>query len=152
MQNSVFHTGKFDVAPALPSLTLQFNLWHGTPVKPIELETEEGLKRAHLRKRFLLEPIYNSWDKFFVSNRRNVELFKKSMGFDDAQIVLAQQPRNTKINNCTEVVKPINVITYLPTFRSSEDKTHIKALLEAWPEICSAIQSSYALSFTCWTC
>jgi len=117
--------------------TRLFQLWHGTPLKKIQLDIPEHQLNNASRTKKILAFIFpwrrNSWD-FVVSPSSFVSGFLGT-AFAGNKIVITGYPRNDKISIGEICSRPKNVnkIIYMPTFRgissSRESNDAINQLL-----------------------
>jgi len=130
-----FTHGIPDIAPSLPKQTIKFNLWHGTPIKKVGLDTPMGQKRKKLRAYFGLKDVYDSWDFLLAANMMSKKNFLKSTGLPDSKIKIFRQPRNHLLHESQGPNLKSNLILYMPTFRDNGSSEHITDMILIWEEV-----------------
>lgn len=96
-----------------------YQLWHATgAIKQFGLEDKAAMKRSKKDKeRF--KRVYNAFDYVFVASKKMGEVFKRSYGFSNEQILLTGFSRTDYLVNGTKKNKQKDKrhILYLPTYR-----------------------------------
>ena len=97
-----------------------FQLWHATgAIKQFGLEDKQAMTRSESdKKRF--KRVYDSFDYVFVASKKMGDVFKRSYGFEDSQILYTGFPRTDYLLKETQKVSSdTRHILYLPTYRES---------------------------------
>lgn len=101
--------------------TALFQLWHGTPLKKIQLDIPDYQKPSRRIKKKILNIIFpwrrDKWD--FVVSPSSAVSAHLSTAFAGNRIVITGYPRNDKIRIGTINSDPIRIhkVIYMPTFR-----------------------------------
>ncbi|RST94794.1 CDP-glycerol glycerophosphotransferase family protein [Vagococcus bubulae] len=98
-----------------------YQLWHATgAIKQFGLEDKTAMKRSKKDKeRF--RRVYDAFDYVFVASERMGDVFKRSYGFSDEQILLTGFARTDYLVNQMEQTQQTDKrhILYLPTYREN---------------------------------
>jgi len=103
------------------------NLWHGVPLKKINLMEE---KIGLIRKIFIKHVLSSNYSHILTTSENLVEIMKKSFGVEEEKIKVWGQPRNDVIFDAIDVGKTLEnlykglpkykrVILYAPTYREN---------------------------------
>ena len=98
-------------------------LWHATgAIKQFGLEDKQAKNRSNSDKQ-RFKRVYQAFDFVFVSSEKMAEVFKKSYGFTDQQILYTGFPRTDYLLNGpkSDNQSTKRTILYLPTYRDNED-------------------------------
>lgn len=99
-----------------------FQLWHATgAIKQFGLEDKQAQKRpVNDKERF--KRVYDSFDYVFVASKKMGDVFKRSYGFKDSQILYTGFPRTDfLLKNRQHKKTDKRRILYLPTYRENID-------------------------------
>lgn len=101
---------------------LIFQIWHATgAIKCFGLEDKQLLKRSNSdRKRF--NDVYKSFDYYIVASKAMGEVFKRSYGASEDQLLYLGFPRTDALFLDKPLInrKSKKIILYLPTYRENQ--------------------------------
>lgn len=105
-------------------------LWHATgAIKQFGLEDKAVIARSK-KDRARFKRVYECFDYFVVGSKSMADVFKRSYGATEAQMLYLGFPRTDYLVNLEKVNHPHAKILYLPTYRDVDATQMVRDLLE----------------------